>query len=49
MKEFDYIKKVNIVVRTITEKNHYLIFKALCNRELSLEELQEFKFNCKFY
>ena len=36
-------KKVNVVVRTITiNGKKSMIFEALCNRELSLEELREF-------
>lgn len=48
MGQFDYVKKVNIVVRNITEiQKKRLIFESLCKRELSLEELREFVIKLK--
>ena len=41
--QFEYIKKVNIVIRTQKKtKNKSMIFEALCSRELSLNDLREF-------
>jgi molybdenum cofactor biosynthesis enzyme MoaA len=43
MNQFEYIKKVNTVIRTQKKtKNESMIFEALCSRELSLNDLIEF-------
>ena len=43
MNQFEYIKKVNTVIRTQKKtKNESMIFEALCSRELSLNDLREF-------
>jgi len=42
MNQFEYIKKVNNVKRTILSGGGYFFFEALCNKNLTLEELKEF-------
>jgi DNA polymerase III alpha subunit (gram-positive type) len=41
MNQFEYIKKVNNVNRTIG-RGGYFFFEALCNKNLTLQELKEF-------
>lgn len=42
MNQFEYIKKVNNVNRTILSGRGYFFFEALCNKNLTLQELKEF-------